>query len=189
MDRLRDAAAEGRLTFEELADRIDGAAGAVTRADLERLTEDLPQPTASPARAPAPAPTSPAPTRASVIFGDVRRSGAWTVPAGGRWNSVFGDIVLDLREARVSAAEVHIDAGTLFGDIELLVPEGVEVEIRAQTLLGGIRQKSGESGAAGAPRILLTGGTVFGDVTVHHQRLRERLAERFTGRRRLEPPR
>jgi hypothetical protein len=38
---LRDAAAEGRLSFEELAGRIDSAAQAVTRAELERLTIDL----------------------------------------------------------------------------------------------------------------------------------------------------
>jgi hypothetical protein len=42
MGRLRDAAAEGRLTFEELADRVEAAAGAVTRDDLDRLTDDLP---------------------------------------------------------------------------------------------------------------------------------------------------
>jgi len=39
---LRDAAAEGRLTFEELADRIDAAGRATTREELERLTADLP---------------------------------------------------------------------------------------------------------------------------------------------------
>lgn len=35
---LRDAAAEGRLGFEELADRIDVAVHARTRAELEPLT-------------------------------------------------------------------------------------------------------------------------------------------------------
>jgi Domain of unknown function (DUF1707) len=40
--RLRDAAAEGRLTFEELAERVELAASAVTRSDLEALTDDLP---------------------------------------------------------------------------------------------------------------------------------------------------
>src|SRR5688500_16523807 len=44
IELLRDAAAEGRLGFEELADRIDVAAQAVTRRELERLTADLPVP-------------------------------------------------------------------------------------------------------------------------------------------------
>jgi hypothetical protein len=179
MGRLRDAAAEGRLTFEELADRIEAAAGAVTREDLERLTADLPA---------GPTPTHSAevaqlPTRASTVFGDVRRAGAWAVPAEGKWESLFGDVVLDLREARVSAPEVHIDAGTIFGDVDLLVPEGVAVEVRSRTLFGDIKQDAAEAAPPGAPRIVLTGGTVFGDVRVRSQRLRERLAERLAERR------
>jgi hypothetical protein len=117
--RLRDAAAEGRMTFEELADRIEAAARAVTREDLERLTEDLP---AAPAATPS-TDVARLPTRTSTVLGDVRRAGAWTVPAGGKWESLFGDVVLDLREARVSGPEVRIDAGTIFGDVDLLVPE------------------------------------------------------------------
>lgn len=185
--RLRDAAGEGRLSFEELADRIEVAAGAVTREDLERLTQDLPvELAAAPSRE-----IARAPTRASTVFGDVRRAGAWTVPAAGKWASLFGDVVLDLREARVTTPEVSIDAGTIFGDVELLVPEGIEVEVRSRTIFGDVKQEAGEAAAPGAPRIVLTGGTVFGDVRVRPRRLRERLAERVAEqrRRRLEPPR
>jgi hypothetical protein len=175
IDRMRDAAAAGRLTFEELADRVEAAAGAVTRKELERLTEDLPAETvARPTRE-----VAAAPSRSSTIFGDVRRTGPWTVPAAGKWESFFGDVVLDLREARVTTAEMHIDAGTVFGDVELLVPEGIEVEIRSRTLLGDIKQEAGEVAPHGAPRIVLTGGTVFGDVRVRARRLRERLIARL----------
>jgi hypothetical protein len=48
----------------------------------------------------------------------------------------------------------------------LLVPEGVVVEVRSRTLLGDVRQEAGEVAAAGAPRVILTGGTVFGHVRV-----------------------
>jgi hypothetical protein len=184
--RLRDAAAAGRLAFEELADRVEAASAAVTREDLQRLTADLP---AEPAAKRAAA-VAPAPTRASTVFGDIRRTGPWTVPAAGKWKSHFGDVVLDLREARVTTPEIHIDAGTIFGDVELLVPEGIEVEVRSRTFLGDIKQEAGEAGAPGAPRIVLTGGTVFGDVRVRARRLRERLTERLAERRRprLDPP-
>jgi Domain of unknown function (DUF1707)/Cell wall-active antibiotics response 4TMS YvqF len=179
IERLREAAGEGRLTFEELADRVEAAASAVTRGDLERLTQDLPE-------APAAAVSSQegAPTRASTVFGGVRRTGAWTVPVEGRWESLFGDIVLDLREARVTGPEVHIDAGTIFGNVDLLVPEGVEVEVRSRTLFGDIKQEAAEAAPAGAPKIVLTGGTVFGDVRVRALRLRERLVERLAQARR-----
>jgi hypothetical protein len=42
VDRLREAAAEGRLTLEELTDRIEAAANAVMRSDLVPLTSALP---------------------------------------------------------------------------------------------------------------------------------------------------
>jgi ribosome-binding protein aMBF1 (putative translation factor) len=66
VDRLREAAAEGRLTFEELADRIELAANAVTRAELVPLTADLPT-----ARTLQPA----EPIRVRMS-GDIKRSGA-----------------------------------------------------------------------------------------------------------------
>ena len=40
--RLQDAASEGRLTVEELAERIDAAYAARTQEELEPLTADLP---------------------------------------------------------------------------------------------------------------------------------------------------
>ena len=104
VERLRDAAAEGRLTLEELADRIEVAGDAVTRGELTTLLSDLP--TALPVER-----ADVAPVRA---MGDVKRSGAWVVPAESRY-----------------------------------VP--------------------------GAPRIVLTGGTVFGDLKVRHRRLWEKL--------------
>ena len=52
-ERLRTAAAEGRLTPDELEQRLERAFGARTEAELQPLTADLP-PAASP-RAPAPA--------------------------------------------------------------------------------------------------------------------------------------
>jgi uncharacterized protein DUF1707 len=49
--RLRDAAAEGRLDLEELAERLAAAYAATTRAELEPLTADLPGAAAPPTRA------------------------------------------------------------------------------------------------------------------------------------------
>lgn len=178
---LRQAAAEGRLTFEELADRVDSAWRATTRDDLALLTADLPA-------APSAAGSSGGreivvPTKESRVFADVRRSGPWKVPASSRWESLFGDIVLDLRAAQVTAEEVTIDAGTVFGDVLLLVPEGVTVEVRSRVVLGDLRQDAGLAAPAGAPRVILTGGSVFGDVKVRAQRLSERLVD--AGRARL----
>jgi hypothetical protein len=180
MDALRDAAAEGRLTFEELADRIDAAASATTRGELDRLTRDLPA-DVFPARVARAAPAAPSgasvstPAVQSSVFGDVSRSGPWRVPEHSRFSTVFGDVVLDLREAVVRYGRIEVHAGTVFGEITLLVPEGVVVDVRTKTVFGSVRQKAGLDGPTGAPVVVLTGSTWFGDVRIKSQRLRDRL--------------
>ncbi|MDW5595808.1 DUF1707 domain-containing protein [Conexibacter stalactiti] len=184
VERLRSAAGEGRLTLEELSDRIEAASGARTRGELARLTGDLPPAgeLAASGGGAAGATVVTAPVSTSSVFGDHRRAGAWQLPASSRWRTVFGDIKLDLREARVPAGEITIDAGTVVGDVELLVPEGVIVEVRSRTFLGEVKQDAGMQAPAGAPRIVLTGSTVVGDVRVRARRLRERLAQALLSR-------
>src|SRR4051812_4060171 len=161
VDRLRTAAAEGRLTLEELTDRIEAAAGAVMRSELMRLTADLPPVGA----------VEHAVQQADVrALGDIKRSGAWPVPAENHFRTWFGHIKLDLRQAQITAAETHIHARAVFGNVDLLVPEGVAVDVRALTQVGKLKHETGPA-IPGAPRIVLTGGTLFGDIKVRHPRL------------------
>jgi hypothetical protein len=73
---------------------------------------------------------------------------------------------------------MRIEAGTVFGDVDLIVPEGVEVEARSRTVFGDTEQEAGEAAPRHAPRIVLSGGSVFGDVRVRTERLRARRSSR-----------
>src|SRR6476659_2099658 len=87
---LAAAAAEGRLTLEELADRTGVALRAVSRGELERLTADLPSaPQATPARG-----------RRWVlgVLGGGDLAGRWRVAARCVVVNVMGGADLDLRE-------------------------------------------------------------------------------------------
>src|SRR6185503_14751000 len=127
VNRLREAATEGRLTLEELIDRIEAAANAVTRSELVPLTADLP------ATAAVGVITQSAGVRG---VGDVKRAGPWTVPAENSFRTWFGNIKLDLRQAQMTSTETHIHARAVFGNVDLLVPEGVEVDVQASTQMG-----------------------------------------------------
>jgi hypothetical protein len=166
IEQLREAAAEGRLTMEELTDRIEVASQAVMRSDLEPLTADLPAPGAAVTVAPDDA--------RERTFGDVKRSGAWVVPQHSEFRSWMGNIKLDLRQATIGSREIVIDAFTPFGNIDLLVPEGVQVEVRADKRMGSLKHDTGAA-TPGAPRVILTGGTVFGTIKVRNKRLWEKL--------------
>jgi hypothetical protein len=65
-DRLRDAAAEGRLEPDELEERLERAFTARTYAELEALVADLPGP--EPARPERQRPRRPAPLRGLVAI-------------------------------------------------------------------------------------------------------------------------
>jgi hypothetical protein len=135
--RLRDAAGEGRLTVEELTERIDAAYAAKTRTELEPLTADLPAPAAgsAPARTRVePGPTAPSPVLGILGGGD--RRGRWRVPARLTVVNVLGGADLDLREATLAAPEVEITVWSLLGGSDITVPEGVHVELDGFALLG-----------------------------------------------------
>src|SRR5436190_20958918 len=83
----------------------------------------------------APAP----PTRGRFVvsvFGDITPSGPW--PAGRRLSpvAVFGDIDVDLRDIPASSGELVIRAIAPFGNIDVLVPAGAEVDVGGFTLFG-----------------------------------------------------
>ena len=63
----------------------------------------------------------------------------------------------------------------VFGNIDLLVREASRSSCRTGTRWAGRQVETG-SGIPGARRVVLTGGTFFGDVKVRHRRLWEKLA-------------
>ena len=99
--RLREASAEGRLTFEELADRAALAYRAQSHADLARLTDDLPAPAAPSSRR--------KPVRWSVVvIGELKRAGRWRIARRTTVVMGIGDCELDLRQAELDGEEVTV---------------------------------------------------------------------------------
>jgi len=70
------------------------------------------------------------------VFGDITRRGSW--PSRGRMSpiAVFGDIDLDFRKATLPVGPVAINAVAPFGNIDVLVPDGVRVDVGGFTLFG-----------------------------------------------------
>ena len=81
--------------------------------------------------------------------------------------AVFGDIDLDFRQATVPAGQVAINAVAPFGNIDVLVPDGVQVDVGGFTLFGS-KKVAVESHRATSPRsvIRVRGFTLFGSLKV-----------------------
>jgi len=125
---LTEAAGDGRLTLGEHAERAGQAYTARTLGELSVLTADLAAPGAQPIRLDA---------RRSVaaIFARDRREGRWVVPESFPVTAIFGEVVLDLREALLQSPRVTVFATVIAGHVQLIVPEGVTVEITGTAFL------------------------------------------------------
>jgi Domain of unknown function (DUF1707)/Cell wall-active antibiotics response 4TMS YvqF len=131
--RLRLAGGEGRLTLEELAERVELADAARTRGDLDALTADLP---ATSAPAPPPAPLGKDRRWVVAIMGGETRKGRWRPSRRTNAVAVMGGIDIDLREAELADGAEFLAIG-IMGAVSIVVPEGVSVEMSGFALMGG----------------------------------------------------
>ena len=171
-DQLREALAEGRLTAEEHAERLDAVYRAKTYAELAPIVEDLPAtggvrpPEAGPAvRDDLPAPQAGTPNIVAIFSGAERR-GRWLVDPQTNVVTVCGGVELDLRQAVLSRHDVTINIVTVMGGVELTVPPGVRLVNSIASVFGGTSLPPEDVFDADAPVIRLTGFTLFGGVEV-----------------------
>src|SRR3954447_20116871 len=132
---LRDHCADGRLTLDEFGDRVTEVLNATTVGELAVVTRQLPV-LAPP---PLPAAGGQAPERvgqhravtrwAVAILGGHSMKGRWRVRENMKAIAFMGGCDIDLRHAEVEGPEVTITAVAIMGGIDVIVPEGIEVEM------------------------------------------------------------
>jgi hypothetical protein len=165
--RLRAAAGEGRLTLDELADRLERALSAGTRADLEPLTVDLPE-------AAAPAPSAAKPRRWIVgIMGGGDHRGRWRIAPRCTVVNLMGGADLDLTDAIVQGSSTEIRVFSLMGGSDILVPEGVHVELSGFAFMGGndLELEEAPPPPPGAPVVRVRAYSVMGGTDVKLRRV------------------
>ena len=173
---LREATSQGRLTFDELEERLSRAYAAKTYADLDEVTHDLPGPGV---RAPAPArgggfPAeriggTPGGKAVVAIMSGVQRRGSWVVPPTFVAFAMMGGIELDLRQARFSEREVTIQAYAFMGGVEIIVADDVEVDVSGIGFMGAFEHGASGPGMPGAPLVRVTGFALMGGVEVRRK--------------------
>jgi hypothetical protein len=157
--RLQAAVGEGRIDLDEFGQRADAAYAAVTRAELDRLVSDLPAHPSRPVeivgRRPAEA--------VSSVFGDITLAVSTTPPQ--RASTVFGDIRIDLRGLRTGADRIDLQLSTVFGNIDVIVAEGVDGELHGRTVFGDRKiQLAPVQRLAGTPLVVVHAKAIFGDL-------------------------
>lgn len=181
-DRLREAAAEGRLTQAEHEERIDALYRAKTVGELTAITHDLPVSggIGDGDAAPMSAATEEARRLAAqstgrenivAVFGGAERKGRWLVEPRTNVSVLCGAVELDLREAVLSQREVTIQCAVVCGGLELIVPHGVRVVNNTSGILGGTTLHGTDAVTdPNHPVIRLTGTCMLGGIEVKAKR-------------------
>lgn len=197
---LNNAYADGRLTFDEHADRIAQAYDAKTFGELTPLTLDLVAPQPSPTAVALSAPPAGAPghdaapvlpqyqvpavggfTGGNAVLSTFAPGQLQTVSANVTLNAWLGEVKIDLVGAAFESRETVINVGGLMGEVTIRVPEGVEADLTRLTMVMGEAKADGTMPHPDGIRLRLVGTFVMGEVTVlGPETKRVRKYQRFT---------
>ena len=172
-EQLRIAAGDGRLTMEELDERLEKALSARTGSELALLVTDLP------ALASVPGAGLMVPAKAKelveleVSSGSMAREGHWVVPRAMNVRVGSGSVKLDLTEAVVSGPVLEIQATVRSGSLTIITKPGIEVVVDEVSLSSGsakVRQPKGVAPAPTVLRVEVSGSVRSGRITARPPR-------------------
>ena len=167
---INNALAEGRLTAEEHSDRLDAVYSAKTHADIVPILDDLPGTGGAvvPAAAAAVGQPSGRGHRLVAVLSGVTRKGRWHPGPEIDVLTVLGGADLDFREAVLPGREIRLNAVSVLGGVDIIVPPEMRVIDSGTAILGGreIAGDSDESARPDAPILHITGTCVLGGLEV-----------------------
>ncbi len=125
VELLRVSAGDGRLTAEELDERLELALSARTYGELAKLVSDLP---AAGSGASVPAPRVKDVVRIECGSGHAKRDGRWVVPQRIEARVSSGHVKLDFTQAVITQRTLQLDAEVRSGHMILITKPGIVVD-------------------------------------------------------------
>ncbi|MFE3265073.1 DUF1707 domain-containing protein [Streptomyces sp. NPDC059215] len=168
VDLLRVAAGDGRLTADELDERLEAALSARTLGELAVLTADLP-----PGSGTAGAEVKDTVRITQVHSGAVERAGRWVVPRRMELALTFCHATLDFTDAVITHDTLRIDLAMTGKTLTLITRPGVVVDTDGLQLVHSrvkFARSPVRSGALVTLRVELTGQKAYGRVVVRPPR-------------------
>jgi hypothetical protein len=174
--QLRQAVADEVLSLEEFGDRMRLLLTARTRAELHRAVAGLAGDREPVPRTADRGQVRPAREQGSVvaILGNADARGRWRPAHSTTVVAALGEAKVDLQGAEYADDELVINAFSALGSVEIIVPEGVDVDLRGIAVLGERSDKTDGTVLPGAPVVRVEGLAVLGNIIVRHPKAKER---------------
>ena len=160
---LREHVVVGRLTLDEFSERVGVALRARTRDDIASAMTDLP----TLAVAAEEATRRRSRRRFVAVMSGSQAKGRWRLSGRTTAIAVMGGVDMDLRHAEIDGPEIVITAVAFWGGIQIVVPEGFDVELEGFSFMGGRDLKlRNVPRVPGSPRIRVRGFAIMGGIDV-----------------------
>ncbi|PTH85910.1 hypothetical protein C9J60_22335 [Streptomyces sp. A244] len=164
VDVLRVAAGDGRLTLDELDERLEAALSARTMGELSVLTEDLPVPSGgTPAGADGV-------VRIRQQGASTRRGDGWVVPRRLEIRSAWGEVTLDFTDAVITHDTLDIDLDLRAGSLKLLTGPGVVVDTDGLVMNHSALKARRRADGPVLLRVRIAGEVTYGQLVVRAPR-------------------
>jgi len=104
-----------------------------------------------------------------AVFSDLSENIISHKFSGGRIETVFGKMVVDLRSAQIQPGRCHLNIETIFGRTVLIVPKGICVETVGAPIFGRIDNQTEIISSAESLIVLeIKAEVVFGSLEIRH---------------------
>jgi hypothetical protein len=158
---LQEHLLAGRLTLEEFSERVDATLRAKVAGELAHVQNDLPEVfvrTADARRKPL--------RVTAALLGHVARRGRLRLRRWAIASSTFGDLDFDLRDATIDQQQATVTVMAAFGNVDIYVPEGVNVDVGGLTVFGHRRDWGRDADRPDAPTIHVRALGIAGTIDV-----------------------
>ncbi len=185
IDQLKGNYAHNNIVIEEFERRLEVAAASEDRLELLKVVQDLPAVQSSRGAAEQEWGRQDGNVTLNLgrvreedslvaIFSGVDRKGLWRPARSSKLLALFGGMDIDFSRAYMPPGESYVDAMCVFGGVDMIVPEGLNVEVHGVPLFGGIENKTTGEYIPGAPTLHIRAFVLFGGLEIKHRKKRRR---------------
>jgi DUF1707 SHOCT-like domain len=109
------------------------------------------------------------------ILSGVDRKGVWKPARKNKVLALMGGVDLDFSKAELAPGTTEVEFLCLMGGLDIIVPEGINIEVKGLPIMGGIDKKVSDEHYPGRPTLKINGIALMGGVDIKYPKRKKRL--------------